>query len=179
MYQQKRMISEHVRVRFARFGDEVLGIVLGYAIQSKRMPVLLHKFGLKAPPDLDAQLTVLFSFIAERGAREFVKGVRHEKRAEVQPEEVLDEPESAEGEADFAEAKNKNGAAPLPADAHQTSSSVVVIQNPGYCGPERRSGLERRTGSDRRGGIAAIRKNSRFGGDRRKKPRGRRKADHV
>lgn len=53
------------------------------------------------------------------------------------------------------------------------------IETAGYVGPERRSGPQDRRRSDRRGSLEAIRRNNRFGRDRRVAPRGRRSTDRA
>lgn len=178
LLQQKRLITDQVRLRFARFGDDVLAIILGYALQPKRMPILLQKFNIRSFPDLDNQLGALWSYISEHGAREFIKRLKVEKREEVKPIEV------GSGGIDPAAMPVQELIARMLVEVSaQMQSPAVeppkVINVPGYSGPERRTGIDRRTGRDRRGDIAAIRKNKRYGGDRRKRPRGRRRSDIV
>jgi hypothetical protein len=186
IFQQKRLITDQVRMRFSRFGDEVLAIVLGYALQPKRMPILLQKCNIRSFPDLENQLGALWSYIAEHGPRDFVKRIRVEKREEVKPldlealgaaaaEDEFD-PETMTLEGVIARALKQSGIAPV-LDPVQPISETKKVSVPGYSGPDRRSGSDRRSGGDRRDQIASIKKNHRYGGERRKRPRGRRRTD--
>ncbi len=172
---QKRKVTDHVRARFARFGDEALSIVLGYALQPKRMPGLLQRVGLKISGDLEAQLESIWEFIAESGAHEFIKRAKQLRLEEIEAADI-----------DALEGRPFNPRGTVAPVAAETLAGAVSpgqalpggwIEAPGYRGPERRTDRERRSGRDRRNEIKAIAKNKRFGGERRKAVR--RRADRI
>lgn len=168
MFQQKRKTTDKVRTRFARFGDEVLGIVLGYALQPKYMTQLLNRLNKKPVHELDAQLDAIQSFIATFGSKEFIKRIRQTKQKEVEAIDI----EALEMEADpIAEMDAPGG------ENDALAPGPAMVDTPQYRGPERRKGRERRSFKDRRDAVEAISKNKRYGKNRRRLPRGRRKGD--
>lgn len=177
--QQKRLLTDQVRMRFARFGDDVLAIVLGYALQPKRMPVLLQKCQIRSFPDLENQLGALWSYISEHGPRDFVKRVTVKKRDKVKPVDVDkmdgDFDPTTSSLDDLVEQARRDGMLDSKAEAKSVRNAIISVE--GYSGPDRRRGGDRRMGADRRASIDAISKNKRFGGDRRKRPKGRRRSD--
>lgn len=177
MMQQKRKIVDNVRVRFARFGDEVLSIVLAFALQPRSMPILMQRLNLRPVGTLDAQLDAIWEYIAQASAKEFLKHVKRVQKKDVQQfdlEKLLagaaQELGSGEAAAGAEAGKPSAGAAEAPGGP--------VIKTPSYEGVDRRSGEDRRQRKDRRHDIEAIERNRRYGGERRKRPRGRRKTDY-
>lgn len=170
MFQQKRKTTDKVRMRFARFGDEVLGIVLGYALQAKYMTQLLNRLNKKPVHELDAQLDAIQSFIATFGSKEFIKRVRQTKLKEVEAIDI----DALEAEAGVSPIAEMDAAG---AENEASTPGRAMVDTAGYRGPDRREGRERRSFENRRATVEAIGKNKRFGKDRRKLPRGRRKGD--
>lgn len=155
-YERKRRITDQVRGRFARFGDEVCNVVLTFAIQPKAMMRLLHTIGLRSTGDFEEQLDSIWNYLASAGPRDFMKRV-HSEKVEAQNATEADQKENE------AEATNRSAL-----DKGQ-SAEKNIIEVQGYRGPDRRLGVkDRRTGRDRRYDVASISKNKRFGRDRRK-----------
>ena len=186
-YQQKLKTTEQVRVRFARFGDDVLAQVLGFALHPKRMPVLLDRLNLKPGRELFAQLDTVQTYIAQQGAAEFLRRVKLKKRKTVEEadlsniddEQLLEQVETGEalgtGRAQpikSAEVRETRGAPP-----EEIRLRPGQVQSPDYTGTERRAGGDRRTGNDRREAVQVISENRRFGGGRRVFVR--RKSDRI
>lgn len=174
LLQQKRKTTDLVRARFARFGDDVLSIVLGFALKPKSLPILLGKLEMKPTGQLESDLNAVWTFIAQSGSAEFLKKVRGYKIKQVDAAEIdrlLDE--------DDLEALRNDRTAPAPDETQPLPNAAAAARAlPGWDGVERRSGSDRRSGRDRRDDISAIKKNRRYGGDRRdKRRRGRRKSD--
>lgn len=184
MYLEKRQIIDLVRKRFTRFGDDVLAIVLGYALQPKRMHLLLNRFRIKPRGDgLEAQLEAIWTFLADSSPREFIKRLKKKKRKQIEAANV-DELDGDEELAEMAEAEVRD----LIEDPDDEATNDTVrrpdgaedaqwVDTPQYRGSERRSGIERRSRRDRRADVLAINSNRRYGGDRRKRPKGRRRND--
>ncbi len=173
-YDQKRHITEQVRMRFARFGNETLSIVLAYALQPKRMPTLLDRIEVRiSAQDIGAQLDAISAYIAEKGPMKFVQRAMQRKAEELGAIKLDD---SEEPTASPAISKPDVPATPTVAP---TTPAPGQIETPTYQGPDRRSGSERRSKPDRRDKIDAINKNKRYGGDRRKSAQGRRKEDKT
>lgn len=173
-FQQKRKVTDLVRGRFARFGDEVLAIVLGYALQPRRMPMLLRSLNIRnRPGELTAQLDEIYHFLASGGRRAFMSRVKPTKFKLVDAADLDDFSEDLSDEQ-IAELMNEaqNAVALTP----EIDAAPAVV-TPLYHGPCRRVLSERRANKDRRADLMAVRKNQRYGGDRRKKRLGRRRTD--
>lgn len=167
-YEQKRKITDQVKVRFARFGDETLSLILAYALHPKRMTLLLQHISVqKQPRNLEGQFDAIWKFLATFGNAEFIKRIKGLKVKNVEAATLEEWEEGSEGEPE------------AEGEAASTENEGAAIDSPGYKGPERRSGKDQRVQTDRRGDIEAIEKNKRFGGDRRKRRRGRRKSDKT
>ncbi len=177
MMQQKRKVVDAVRGRFARFGDEVLSVVLAFALQPRSMPVLLQRLNLRPSGNLEAQLDAIWEYIAQSSGKDFIKHVKRVQKRDVEAFDIEKILESAAKEAKptgIAEPSSvANAPDPAVADANEAPSDHRVE----YTGVERRSGTERRKRQERRGDVEAINRNRRFGGERRKQRRGRRKTD--
>jgi hypothetical protein len=172
--QQKRKVIEAVRMRFARFGDEVLSIVLGFALTPRSMPIMIQRLNLRPMGSFDAQLDAVWEYIAQAGTQEFLRHVKHVQRREVEAVDVNQLIAGANREVRFA---FQTGAGEGETDLEVGEAPV----RPGaevYMGPERRRGGDRRKRRDRRHEVDAIDKNRRYGGERRKRPQGRRKSDY-
>ena len=166
--QQRRRLHEKIRKRFARFGDEVLSIMLGFAFQPKRMPVLIQRLNIRAGGHLDDQFDAVWDFIASHGSGEFLRRVKQKSiKEEV---EAADVETLVSGDLDINSFEDMMGFEHEPDPRIESGSPRVNIV-------ERRSGKDRRKGNDRRQSIEAIPKNKRFGRDRRQRPKGRRKTD--
>lgn len=163
--QQRRKLHDKVRRRFARFGDEVLSIMLGFAFQPKRMPVLMQRLNIRQSGDLEAQLEAVWDMLAQSGSGEFLRKVK--QKSTKQDVRAADIDRLSAGDLDLAAFQELMGFTDDP--------PVVVIRQPEIV--ERRSGEDRRLGRDRRNAVDAISKNHRFGRDRRKIRKGRRKID--
>lgn len=182
MMQQKRKVVDLVRGRFARFGDEVLSVVLAFALQPRSMPVLLQRLNVRPAGNLEAQLDAVWEYIAQNSSKDFIKHVKYVKKRDVEAFDINKLMGNASKEirstADgtgtpTVEAPESDAPAEPAADA-PADHSAGPIQ---YHGPERRSGADRRKRNDRRHDVEAINRNRRFGGERRKRSRGRRKSD--
>lgn len=191
---QKERVTQDVRMRFAKYGEEPLSVILAYALQSSRMPILMDRLNIRAKGnDLTSQLDAIGAYLAQEGAARFTMLAlqKHFKKKEVEaiqlddlefdpPPPALEELGEAIAEvlapppAPAAEAAPAAETAP---PAPTTRPDAPMIKVPGYSGPDRRWGEERRGKPDRRLALAAISRNKRFGGDRRKIPKGRRKED--
>lgn len=156
IYEQKRAVTEKVRLQMAQYGDEVVAIVLAFALQPKRMPVLFTKLNLKFVHDTDAQLGALKCYLGQRGRFWFLKRLKTETKKVVDATNIDDICKGMEG---ASEAARDNAPASL-------ASEIVKAAN--FQGAERRVIPDRRVSPDRRNDVAAIRKNNRFGGERRK-----------
>jgi len=181
MMQQKRKVVDTVRGRFARFGDEVLSVVLAFALQPRSMPVLLQRLNMRPAGNLEAQLDAVWEYIAQNSSRDFLKHVKQVKKRDVEAFDINKLLDSAakdikvSGEGAAATAVEAPGAeAPAAAEAEAPLPPAPPAE---HQGAERRSGTDRRKRHDRRHDIEAINRNRRFGGERRKRPRGRRKSD--
>jgi type IV secretory pathway VirB10-like protein len=185
---KRQQIASNVRVRFARFGDEVLAIVLSYAMSPKRMPALLSRLGVRALGEIETQIEAVWTFVADNGTWEFLRRVKAKAgkddeamAANLLDDEILMSRQQADAEeASVVEAPPDEPEAPSP--PHERSPRLPpprpgFIDTPQYKGPERRSGLDRRSHEDRRADIDAVHSNRRYGADRRKRPKGRRKSD--
>ena len=176
-YHQKLKTTEQVRVRFARFGDDVLAQVLGFALHPKRMPVLLDRLRLKPGRELFAQLDTVQAFVAQEGAAEFLRRVKLQKRKAVEEadlsyvddQQLLEEVETGEalgtGRAQPIESAEVREIRRAPPEGLMLKPGQV--QSPDYTGTERRAGGDRRAGNDRREDVQVISENRRFGGGRR------------
>lgn len=173
MMQQKRKVVDAVRIRFARFGDEVLSIVLAFALQPRSMPVLMQRLNLRPVGSLDAQLDAVWEYVAQASAKEFLKHVKRVHKKDVQEFDLEKLMAGAAQELSATEVADAEavGAAAVP------SGGPALVKSPTYEGPDRRLGVERRRSRDRRGDVEAIERNRRYGGERRKQPKGRRKTD--
>jgi hypothetical protein len=170
--QQKRKIIEAVRMRFARFGDEVLAIVLGFALMPRSMPILIQRLNLRPMGSLDAQLDAVWEYIAQAGNQEFLRHVKQVKRREVEAVDVNKLIAGANRELrSVLEAVERQAEAASPDNPAPPAHGA-------YMGPERRHGGDRRRRRDRRNDVEAVGSNRRFGGERRKRPQGRRKTDY-
>lgn len=268
-FERKRKISEMVKRRFARFGEDVLGTVFTHALQPAQMKSLLTRLELGVQSaDVEEQLDEIQSFVARFGAFEFMDRLKVRKEEKkLGREELLDrklekiasgieaaarieeaEPDYVQGaapdprakkvkefqvdlrsadlpstpyavrlddvpadprparresrEADPAVARReapRTDPAPAPAPVATPSpvskaapeaapelapeppprTDLPWIKVAGYEGYERRTTFERRLRPDRRKGLEATNSNKRFGGDRRKTPKGRRKEDRT
>lgn len=161
--QQRRKLHDSVRRRFARFGDEVLSIMLGFAFQPKRMPVLMQRLNIRQSGNLDAQLEAVWDLLAQSGSGEFLRKVK--QRSTKEDVKAADIDLLSAGDLDLAAFQEKMGFTDDP--------PVVLVRQPEIV--ERRSGKDRRIGRDRRHAVDAISKNKRFGRDRRKLRRRQRK----
>lgn len=215
----KRKITELVRMKFARFGDDALAIVLAYALQPVRMPMLLERLDLRvSAQDLPTRLDAVCQWIFDHGPIMFKMRALAERKAakdavektlpDFRPDVVLPSDTGARAAgatvapsdtaarranvtaspSDTAARSTVAGAPPASAPADTAARAAgaqapvavpsgPMINVPGYSGPERRSGTERRYKADRRAKLDATDRNKRFGGDRRKSPKGRRKED--
>lgn len=173
-FQQKRKVTDLVRARFARFGDEVLSIVLGYALQPRRMPMLLRSLNIRnRPGELTVQLDEIYHFLASGGRRAFMSRVKPTKFKLVH---AADLDEFSEDLSDDQLAELMRDAENAVALAPEVQAAPAVV-TPLYRGSCRRVIPERRVNKDRRSELMAVRKNQRYGGDRRKRPFGRRRND--
>lgn len=179
MMQQKRRVVDTVRARFARFGDEVLSVVLAFALQPRSMPVLLQRLNIRPSGNLEAQLDAVWEYIAQSSGKEFLKHVKRQQKRDV---EAIDLKKlMAEASKDL-KTSGAEAAVVGEDEAAPGTETAPAGNEPGgdageYRGPERRSGKDRRKRSDRRHDVEAVQRNRRFGGERRKRPRGRRKTD--
>lgn len=181
MMQQKRKTVDAVRVRFARFGDEVLAIVLGFALKPKSMPILMQRLNLRPSGDLASQLDAIWEYIAQSSTKEFLK---HVKRVQQRDVEALDVNKLIEDVA--TELRNLGvvtvdpgrEAKPKPEVGEDDAPEGAAPAGLTYPAIDRRQGGDRRKKQERRHDIAAIDRNRRFGGERRKRPKGRRKSDY-
>lgn len=79
-FERKRQISDMVKRRFARYGDEVLATVFTCALQPALMGKMLKKLEIYGGgTDLEYQLDEIQSFIATQGAFEFAKRLEVKK----------------------------------------------------------------------------------------------------
>lgn len=76
----RQRLSVDIRIRFARFGDEVLGTVLAYAMVPKRMPALLTRLGIRTHGSMEDQIEAVWNFAADHGTWEFLRRARAEIR---------------------------------------------------------------------------------------------------
>lgn len=186
-YQAKLKTTEQVRVRFARFGDDVLAQMLGFALHPKRMPVLMDRLNLKPGRELFAQLDSVQTFIAREGAAAFLKRAKHQMKKAVQEvdlssiddEQLLEQVETGEalGTGRARPAESAEVYEPRQAPPTEPRLKPGQVQSPDYTGPERRAGGDRRAGNDRREAVQVISENRRFGGGRRVFVR--RKSDRI
>ncbi len=179
--EQKKKTTEMVRIRFARFGDDILAMMLGFALQPTRMPTLLERLELRiTSQDLETRLDRIAQYIGDWGSAKFKDRALAEKKAEVAPMDLSAIPETLEAPAPVSPVapppRNTAVQTPVPPGA-KAPAGAPQIRVAGYTGPDRRSKSERRTKADRRGQLDAISSNKRFGGDRRKSAKGRRKED--
>ncbi len=173
-FQQKRKVTDMVRARFARFGDEVLSIVLGYALQPRRMPMLLRALNIRnRPGELTAQLDEIYRFLASGGRRAFMGRVKPTRLKQVDAADLDDFSEDLSDEQIAELMRDAENSVALPAEAEEAPAIVTPL----YRGPCRRELSDRRVNQDRRSDLMAVRKNQRYGGDRRKQRFGRRKTD--
>lgn len=179
MMQQKRKVVDAVRGRFARFGDEVLSVVLAFALQPRSMPVLLQRLNIRPSGNLEAQLDAVWEYIAQNSSRDFIKHVKHVKKRDVEAFDISKLLENASKEL-----KSPGERAAVSAGDAAGAEAEEAVEGEGqpasagdFYGVDRRSGADRRRKRDRRHDIEAINRNRRFGGERRKRPRGRRKTD--
>lgn len=164
--QHKRKTTDMVRARFARFGDEVLSIVLGFALKPKSVTVLLSRLEIKPTGGLETDLDRIWMYVAGAGAKDFLRKAKGLKIKQVQAAQIDDLVEDQPADQDDEPQR-------------QPSAGGAAVNESGWNGVERRTGKDRRSGSDRRHLLEAINKNQRFGGDRRAKGRrGRRKSDY-
>lgn len=186
-YQQKLKTTEQVRVRFARFGDDVLAQVLGFALHPKRMPVLLDRLNLKPGRELFAQLDTVQTYVAKQGAAEFLRRIKLQKRKSVEEadlsfiddQQLLEEVETGEapGTGRARPVEDVEVLEPRQAPPEELRLKPGQVQSPDYTGTERRAGGDRRAGNDRREDVQVISENRRFGGGRRVEVR--RKSDRI
>lgn len=186
-YQQKLKTTEQVRVRFARFGDDVLAQVLGFALHPKRMPVLLDRLNLKPGRELFAQLDTVQTYVSQQGAAEFLRRVKLKKKKTVEEadlsniddEQLLEQIETgdAPGTGRAPAVESAEVSEPGQAPPEEIRLRPGQVQSPDYTGTERRAGGDRRAGNDRREAVQVISENRRFGGGRRVFVR--RKSDRI
>ena len=83
---QKKKITEMVRLRFARYGDDTLAIMLGYAFQPTRMPTLLERLEMRVSTQNFAdQLDAISNWVNEWGSAKFKQRALAEKKKEIEP----------------------------------------------------------------------------------------------
>ena len=159
LYDHKRKITDLVRGRFARYGQEVVTIVLTHSFQPSRLARLIQRVGLKPSNDLMTNLDGLMRLLADSGPSKFIKRVNNDSKKALGPGSQGKIPESRIS-LDLMNGMNR------------------IIQNPKYTGTERRISSDRRLKSTlRRRRCAAVLRNRRYGTDRRNLSRGRRSSD--
>ncbi len=166
-------IAVRVRDRFVRFGPEVISIITRSATEAGGMERLLRLFSIDPDQDFDSQLNALAYLIAQGGEPRFVMRAHYSlwQQSKAGKERVVEEPRSSfavERPNQRNSAQLENEKASMPAQGHESEAApgepdAPQVDTPGYRGPERR-----KVRRDRRGGINAIQRNRRFGGDRRK-----------
>jgi|GEM_PF-3264999 len=175
LLQTRMRTQEQVRERFARYGDPVCEKIRQAANHPNGLGRLLERLGLACTPRFDQQCYLLQRFLNDHGPQAFLN--RLGERARTGRILIAEAPPSAELGAPPAQTKPR-AATPPPNGAWPKHTPPNWFDAHGnYVGPERRSGEDRRTGKDRRGDIESIRKNRRYGGDRRKVVR--RKEDRI
>lgn len=186
MMQQKRKVVDNVRGRFARFGDEVLSMVLAFALQPRSMPVLLERLNIRPSGNLDAQLDAVWEYIARTSGKDFIKHVKRTRKRDVEAFDIDKMLESASNmkipddtaDDDVPGHDAREIAGDSPPETEEPAGVGTAGNGPAeYLGAERRQGKDRRKREERRNDIEAINRNRRFGGERRRRPRGRRKTD--
>lgn len=154
---KKRLgMEERVARRFGHFGNEISGLVLYLATQPPIIRRFMKKYAIDPQKSLDRQFDELEAVIIERGSAGFLMRVRYEISRALHHAEIADPQLRRAGDA----------------------RGLAIIKTANYEGPDRRrSSRDRRLAEERRGSDEGLRLDKRSRGERRAKPRGRRKTD--
>jgi hypothetical protein len=148
---QRKKAASHVHARYAKFGEQVVTLMMQYAIRPNGLQEAAKKLQIQFKSDKESHLHDLIArFLHERGVASFLQCIAP-KSAAVQTPGPAKSPDP-----NLTPAPNPN----------QTPFQPPV-QGPVQITVDRRSGIERRQQPDRRQDVEVITKNSRFGGDRR------------
>ena len=149
---EKENRLKEIRAHCAKHGDHVLSTVLHHFNTEGGLSKLVHRLTRRAVTDWDKQLDTLDNYITRWGEASFLRSA---------------DPRRA------SNAKRVSHSSPTPLVTQAELQAAVkagrrLVRLPsGQVIIDRRSG-RRRVAKDRRQSIEAIRKNQRFGGDRRR-----------
>lgn len=159
---------------YARFGEDVTGIVRAKAKPDGDIKHLLKQLGLPMSGVIDRQHRILVDFIQRYGRNVFRKAITLPGGA-IAVRKLLEQVEADKVRFTRSMQGGKEEL-PVQESSGAVEDSGATIETPTYHGPDRRSAKDRRSGVDRRQRLELITfKNRRFGGKRRQA--GRRATD--
>jgi hypothetical protein len=172
---ENKKLRDEVLERFARYGHDVLHIMLRAVQNRNEMSSIMLRLDIHTPQKVEQQLDFITRYLSEKGLNNFLKKIEVKQKGHL-ASTVGDSGKSGhagpfpvkerDGGMDSMGVRQREVKAASPPNHGQQQQLFDTQGN--YIGPEQRSGQDRRSGVDRRDAIDAIRKNMRFGGDRRK-----------
>lgn len=161
--------AKKIEEKFRRFGDGTVEMMKEFGLHPKRLRFLLLKFKIDPNKNFDAALEALVHYALKATPARFLALLRHEVWREMRQAEVT-----------VSATPTGPVIRPVAPEPRPPGAQPVAIgkASHGRSDQERRAGpVDRRKHVGRRSGLAPIKKNSRFGRDRRANPIGRRGSD--
>jgi hypothetical protein len=156
---EREVQLREIKTTFSKHGLEIMELVERAYQRDGKLRRLVHKVTGRVLPDFRVQIDVLDGFLKRHGGEVFLR------QAEAK---TVD----AEAEAESKSSSNASTlSAPSPPSAPARTGIRRLVRLPnGQIVEDRRSGVDRRGGEDRRNSLTAIRRNRRYGGERRRLP---------